>query len=175
MRWLRRIFAIVVLLVLLGAGGLGALWYLSAFQGFSDQVFVEIERGVPTRHLAEELEEKGVVRSKWAFLFVRALNPRARLQAGEYRFDAASTPFQVFDKIRRGEVYYEEFTVPEGSNLFDISTLLAKLNMLDSAEFLKVARTPDLIKDLDPLAPNLEGFLFPSTYRLTRKTTAKQL
>ena len=32
-----------------------------------------------------------------------------------------------------------------------------------------------MIRDLDPAATSLEGYLFPSTYRLTRRTTATQL
>jgi UPF0755 protein len=97
------------------------------------------------------------------------------LQAGEYRFATAQTPWQVFEKIRRGEVFYEEVTVPEGSNMFDIASLLDQLDMVKGSAFLEAAAKPDLIQDLDPRAPDLEGYLFPSTYRMTRQTTAEQL
>src|SRR5207253_4684078 len=43
------------------------------------------------------------------------------------------------------------------------------------ADFLKIAKSPNLIRDLAPEAPSLEGYLFPSTYRLTRRTSAAQL
>jgi UPF0755 protein len=115
------------------------------------------------------------VRSPWAFLAIRVLQPRARLQAGEYRFAAAQTPWQVFDKIRRGEIFYEDFTVPEGSNIFDIAALLEQLGAIAPGEFLKAAADPAAIRDLDPQAPDLEGYLFPSTYRVTHRTTAPQL
>ncbi len=36
-------------------------------------------------------------------------------------------------------------------------------------EFLKVVRTDTaLVRDLDPQAPSLEGYLFPDTYHFTR-------
>ncbi len=38
-----------------------------------------------------------------------------------------------------------------------------------------LARDPALIRDLAPGAPTLEGYLFPSTYRITRATTVQQL
>jgi UPF0755 protein len=38
-----------------------------------------------------------------------------------------------------------------------------------------VARNPAPIRDLDPQAPTLEGYLFPNTYRLSRSTTPDQL
>jgi UPF0755 protein len=37
------------------------------------------------------------------------------------------------------------------------------------------ARNPALIRDLDPKAPSLEGYLFPNTYRLSRHTSAERL
>ena len=32
-----------------------------------------------------------------------------------------------------------------------------------------------MIRDLDPEAPTLEGYLFPNTYRLSRHTTPERL
>jgi UPF0755 protein len=42
-------------------------------------------------------------------------------------------------------------------------------------KFLAAARNPALVRDLDPDAPSLEGYLFPSTYRIHRHTTAQQI
>jgi len=39
---------------------------------------------------------------------------------------------------------------------------------IKGADFLRAARDRSLIHDLAPQAPSLEGYLFPSTYRLTR-------
>jgi peptidoglycan lytic transglycosylase G len=154
---------------------LTSYWYFGPYRGFRTETFIEIEHGMSSREIAQQLAEKGVVRSRWAFDAVRALHPRATLQAGEYRFGSAQTPWQVFEKIRRGEIFYEDFTVPEGSNIFDIASLLDQSDMVDPDGFLKVAADPHSIRDLDPVAPTLEGYLFPSTYRLTHNTTAKQL
>lgn len=155
--------------------GLGAYWYLGPYKGFRTEAFVDVEHGMSSRQIARTLAHQGVVRSRWAFEVVRILRPHAKLQAGEYRFATAQTPWQVFDKIRRGEVFYEDVTVPEGSNIFDIASLLDQLDMVKGSAFLEAAAKPDLILDLDPRAPNLEGYLFPSTYRMTRRTTADQL
>ncbi len=67
------------------------------------------------------------------------------------------------------------WSVPEGSNMFDIAASLARFNFLKPADFLRAARSPSLIRDLAPDAPTLEGYLFPSTYRITRATTVQQL
>jgi len=170
------IAALVILVFFLLAGaGIASYWYLGPFRGFNGETFVEIERGMSSQEIARELAERGVVRSRWAFLLIRAAHPRTTLQAGEYRFGSAQTPRQVFDKIRRGDVFFEDLTVPEGSNIFDIASLLEQLGMLNPDEFLKAAADATSIRDLDPLAPDLEGYLFPSTYRLTHRMTAVQL
>jgi UPF0755 protein len=175
---LGRLFLLTILFLAVLAAlaiGIGGYWYFGPYRGFGTEAFVEIEHGMSSRQIARVLAERGVVRSPQAFLAVRMLHPRTTLQAGEYRFGSAQTPSQVFDKIRRGDVFYEDFTVPEGSNIFDIATLLQQSDTVDSDSFLKAAADPQNIRDLDPLAPDLEGYLFPSTYRLTHRTTAQQL
>jgi UPF0755 protein len=120
------------------------------------------------------LAQEGVIRSPYALLAVRAFRPGLKLQAGEYQFSGTLTAWDVFEKIHLGQVFYEEITVPEGSSMFDIAALLGKTDTVSPADFLAAARDPALIKDLDSAAPSLEGYLFPSTYRLTHKTTARE-
>ncbi len=173
-RFLATMAVIAAILVVTGIGVAG-YWYFGPYRGFGTETFVEIERGMSSRDIGRALAHRGVVRSGWAFLAVRMIHPRATLQAGEYRFGAAETPWQVFEKIRRGDIFYEDFTVPEGSNIFDIAGLLQQSDTVDADSFLKAATDPLRIHDLDPLAPDLEGYLFPSTYRVTHQTTADQL
>ena len=117
----------------------------------------------------------GVIRNEWQFLAARALDRRSVLQAGEYRFDRPLSPWDVFHKIARGDVFYYELRIPEGSNMFDIAAAVEKLGFIKQDAFLDVARNPAMISDLAPEAPTLEGYLFPSTYRLVRSTTAPQI
>jgi UPF0755 protein len=152
----------------------GVVW-LTAPLDTGAQQFVEIDRGTSTRAIAKQLAHQGLVRSPWAFLLARAAHPRARLQAGEYEFSGPYSVWQIFDKIRLGQVFYREITVPEGSNVFDIAALLQQLDTVAPEAFLLAAKDPSSIHDLDPAAPTLEGYLFPSTYRVTRKSSAKDL
>lgn len=170
---MRKLLVLLVLLV--AAAAFLNVRYFGPYGKPAASVFVDIGKGTSTRAIAQELAAKGVVRAPWVFLAVRALHPRAALQAGEYRFLSENSPFQVFDKIRRGQVFFEEITIPEGSNLYDIANLLRTGDTVKAEDFLHVATDPALIRDLDPAAPNLEGFLFPSTYRVTHKTTSTQL
>jgi UPF0755 protein len=170
MKWL-------ALIVLLLAGTAGYALYEAnrPYQGFADQKFIEIRKGTSTQSLARILEKEGVVQRNWMFLLARACSPGARLQAGEYRFDHPASPFDVLRKIVRGDIYFQEVTIPEGQNIFDIAANVAKLKIFTEAQFLQAAKDPALIRDLDPQATTLEGYLWPDTYRVVRTTTAAQL
>lgn len=145
------------------------------YRGFQGEVYVEIPRGTSTGGMAGLLAGAGVVRSRWDFLAARLVKAGHVLQAGEYRFSSAATPFEVYDRIARGDIFYYELQVPEGKNIFDIAAAAEQLHLFSEEQFLKAARDPALIRDLDPEAPTLEGYLFPHTYRLSRHTTAEQL
>jgi len=148
---------------------------LAPYRGFANETFVELPRGTGSRGMAEALERAGVVRYSWAFLLQRALRPSTKLQAGEYRFASAASVREVFSRVARGDIYTFEFTAPEGSNMFDIARSLEEKGIMTAADFLEAASQPALIHDLAPNAQNLEGFLFPSTYRLTHSTHAALL
>ena len=152
----------VALLCVAGLAG-AALYSLQwPYQGFEGDLFLQVPKGSGTRAIARQLADAGVVRYAWQFWLTRAIHPRTTLQAGEYRFDHAASVRDVFSRLGRGDVYYFSFTVPEGSNRFDIARLLESEGIMPGEDFLKAAE-------------KLEGFLFPSTYRLSHSTTPAAL
>lgn len=167
--------ALIVVLAIVALGSFAGWALFTPYKAFGKETFVQVPHGTGTQALADALESAGVIRSSWAFMLQRAARRSARLQAGEYRFSDASSVQQVFERISRGDVYTFEFTAPEGSNMFDIARLLEEKGIFTAADFLEAASTPALIRDLAPKAQSLEGFLFPSTYKLTHATTAAQL
>jgi UPF0755 protein len=155
----------------------GFLFYrmASPYQGFQGQTFVDIPRGTSTGGIGDLLARSGVVRSRWDFLLARALHRGPVLQAGEYSFKQPATAAEVARRIARGDVFYYELVVPEGKNMFDIGAAAQQLGLFPADRFLAAARDPAMIRDLDPQAPTLEGYLFPDTYKLSRHTTPERL
>jgi UPF0755 protein len=145
------------------------------YAGFGQETFVDLPKGASSRQMAETLQNAGVIRHSWEFLLARLAERDRTLQAGEYRFARPASVLEVYERIARGDVYYVELVVPEGKNMFDIGTLAERLGLFPAAKFVEAARDPSPIRDLDPQAPTLEGYLFPSTYRLTRHTTPQRL
>jgi len=172
-----RVLRLLGFLLLLGVLAAGyAIWRSeSPYRGFSGDRFVEIAHGTPTGAIASQLAEAGVVRSRWDFLVARTLHRGRALQAGEYRFQHAASAAEVAGRIARGDIFYYSLVVPEGRNMFDIGAEVERLGLFKAADFLAAARNPAPIRDIDPMAPTLEGYLFPDTYRLSRHTTPDRL
>jgi UPF0755 protein len=157
--------------------GTGVVYYSVSrpYQGFQKPVILDFPKGTSTRSMGAQLAQAGVIRNSWQFLVARAMRPGTRLLAGEYQFSEPASVLTVFDRIARGDVFFYELTVPEGSNMFDIAASINRFDFMKGADFLRVARDPTPIRDLAPDAPTLEGYLFPSTYRIERTSTVKQL
>jgi UPF0755 protein len=170
---------LLILVLVLAAGGAGAWgWYCitKPYQGFaSDGVFVTVPHGASSRGVAHILESNGVVRSAIAFEIYARRHPRRSLEAGEYFFNHAASGREVFWKLAKGDVYQIPFTVREGETLYDIAHDLEAGHFLVADDFVKAASDPMLVRDIDPHALTLEGFLFPATYQMPRHPIAVEL
>ena len=161
------LFRLIVLALVLGAAWLAYGLLIPA--GPSQEKLVQLKPGSSARHIAAELSSAGIIRSEYAFLLWHSLHGRKPLKAGEYAFDHRASMREVYDRIARGDIYFQTLVVPEGYNMFDIAAAVQEAGLGKREDFLKVARTETaLVRDLDPQAPSLEGYLFPDTYHFTR-------
>ena len=97
------------------------------------------------------------------------------LKAGEYRFDRAMTPFEIIDKIARGDVFVISVTFPEGLTIAEMAKIFESHGLGPAAAFVRAAKDASPIRELDPAAKDLEGYLFPETYAVPRRTDAAKL
>lgn len=156
---------VVVGLGLLGLALAGALHYLVRMErhaGFTEPVFVDIERGTPMAEIGRRLERAGVVRHWALYVLARLPNPGLYPQAGEYRFAEAATAHEVYLRLARGDVYLVELVVPEGADAFDVAAAAAKAGLGHERELLRRALAE-------------EGYLFPAKYRFRRNAGAPEV
>ena len=166
--------ALLSLVLLLLAGG-AAFYLLSQPFGPTSETFVEIPARAGTTGIAARLQRAGVIRSRFAFAAWRRFHG-GTLRAGEYRFDHPATLGEVYARIVRGDVYTRTLVVPEGFNIFDIAAAAEKAGLGSAADFLAAERRDTkLIADISPHPESLEGFLFPDTYRFSRRATPDQM
>jgi UPF0755 protein len=170
----RRFLVVFFLLVTLLAVSLGTRELILP-AGPPAETFVEVVPGMGSRTIAALLAGQGVIRSPYAFDFWHVLRG-GTLKAGEYRFVQPATLPEVYTRLVRGDVYTRTVTIPEGFNLFDIAQAVQDAQLGSKESFLTAANQDvGLIADLDPGAKNLEGYLFPDTYRFQRHQPPSQL
>ncbi len=170
---MRRLVLFLLLAALATAGAVTFALLVPA--GPRTETFVDILPGTPSLQIAAQLKQQGIIRSEYVFLGLRVWKG-GTLKAGEYRFDHPAPMEEVWDRIRRGDVYTVSLTIPEGSNLFDIAAKVEAAGLGSKAAFIAAAKQDaSLISDLDPTAPSLEGYLFPDTYRFARHTAPLEM
>src|SRR5215467_14313627 len=164
---LKFFFRLIAIALVLGAVWLAYGLFVPA--GPAQEKLAQLKPGSSAHHIASALASAGVIRSESAFLFWHYLHGRKPLRAGEYAFDHRASMREVYDRIARGDIYFQTLVVPEGFNIFDIAGAIEEAGLGKHDDFLKVARTETaLVHDLDPQAQSLEGYLFPDTYHFNR-------
>jgi UPF0755 protein len=163
---------------LLVAGGFGSWWLhtrlSTPYRGFTqDEIFVEFPAGTSVSTMAARLTDAAVVSDPLTFRIAARLSGAERhLQAGEYRFAEAASPYDVVARLSRGDVYVHPLTFPEGLTIKEMAAIFERSGLGTGGDFEAAGRDPSLIAELDPDARNLEGYLFPDTYALARHVGA---
>ena len=165
-------------LIVLAAVALAAWFYWAALSpvGPGETKFVMLRPGWSSRHIAQALQRDGIIRSATAFLMVHYVKGQGSLKAGEYKFEDPANALQVRERVLRGDVFARTVVVPEGYNIYDIAAVVEQAGLGPAADFLAVAKNDlHLLRDIDPQAQSLEGYLFPDTYQFTRIDTAQDI
>jgi len=170
-RLARLVLTLVVAGGLLVASAVPAMWFswslhspYSVWTG--DHIDVMLEPGLGAGEMLRRLGRAGVLRQPRmlrAWLSVRGGGES--LHAGEYRFESSASALEVLRRLQSGDVLLHAVTIPEGLMVEETAELLAAEGFGTVDEFTAAFGDPTLIHELDPAAKNLEGYLFPETYR----------
>ncbi len=171
--WLGRLLRYgVPALVMLVAGWLSWFWHYAHVPAAPDQqeeIVVTIPPATDFHAIRKILAEAGAIHHGSHFtLLARIMGVTQRLKAGDYRLLPGQTPLLILRQIERGEVVRWPVTIPEGFTLAQIATLLADKGMARADRFLARASDQALIHELGLEVKDLEGYIFPDTFNLTR-------
>jgi UPF0755 protein len=147
------------------------------YAGWEDEaVVVELESGLAAARLLDDLATAGVLQHPRLVRGWLALRGGAgRLQAGEYRFDRPVSAVVVVRRLERGDVLLHEVTIPEGLTLLETAARFSETGLAGYDALVAVFRDPTPIRDLDLEAEDLEGYLFPETYRFPRGESPRRI
>ncbi len=134
------------------------------------------------KDISSLLNQRGLIRSKfWFEVYVWVKKQESRMQAGGYELNITQNVPAVVNVITGGKVIKDEtqITFPEGFTLAQIKErLLAQgFSVAENLDQEKMADYQVQYKLLTeaPSEANLEGFLFPDTYRFKNDAKEKDI
>lgn len=142
--------------------------------------FIAIEQGMAAGQIVRKLERQGILQTPLATkLYLKVYGDNLRLEAGDYRIPSPVSPKEVFALLNDGKKRTQSVTFPEGWTRFEIAARIAARfpaePALGEADVLELMNDVSLIRDFDPRATNLEGYLYPTTYEFALGTHPKEV
>ncbi len=136
---------------------------------------IVVREGDGVAEIGRRLEAAGVVRSALIFrLWARYADRDRVIQPGTYRFEAATEIPHILARLADG-VPPIEITIPEGLSVREIATLLAARGIGTVEDVRCLAADADFLATTGVPGPQLEGFLFPDTYRFAPTVSASEV
>lgn len=160
--------ALLFLLAVFLSLGLGLFLVSPADKEGREEVFI-IESGRSFREVAQDLEKRGLIRSKrLLLLWSRIMGYGTDIKSGEYLLSAAEPPVKILEKLRTGRILLHAVTIPEGATREQIADALAEKNLVPRGLFLSLTEQAAVLEKHGVPGDTLEGYLFPDTYRFGR-------
>ncbi len=175
----RRVVVLVVLLVVVPLGvlllGGGWVWWQLDPPGKPGApVEVEVTKGWGVPEIADELSSRGVIGSSLVFQAYSRLKGAGPFQAGTYPMRQHLGVQGAIDVLEQGPVVRSvNLAVIPGKRLTEIAAAIdEQVPWLDGEKFLQVARSGTVQSRFQPAgSKNLEGLLWPDTYRVSEDET----
>jgi UPF0755 protein len=164
----------VLLGILAAALSAIAVWAWRDYQRFTltaltgtDQI-VELRRGQSLQQLVARLQTERVSAAPyWHWrLLAQQMDVAQKLQAGEYRIGANTTPRALLQAVADGKVVQYRFTILEGTRFRDVRLALAAEERLVST--LTGLSDSDVLARIGATETHAEGLLLPDTYFFPR-------
>ena len=143
---------------------------------FKEQSFV-IEKGESLKEIGEHLEKEGLINQDYWFKFyVLGKGWAGRLQAGEYTLSPSMSILEIAENLAGGKTVSDiSITIPEGFTLKQIDSRLTQVGLIDKGGLLNFNQKEFLILNSQFSISNLEGFLFPDTYKFRKDNSLEEI
>ncbi len=135
---------------------------------------VWIKPGSSALEIARLLKHEGVLISQWPFrIKIKFSSHSNKLKPGEYHFENSMSLNKIIDDLVNENVIKHKINIPEGFTTNQITLLIKNQNILNAQDWDKTLNDPEFKNALN--IKQFEGYLFPSTYYVTRTMKSSQL
>jgi UPF0755 protein len=126
--------------------------------------------------VADTLAAHGVIGWPRLFqLYVRVRGADSQVKAGTYDLPRGAGWSRSLDALVVGRVVTVAVTIPEGWTISQIAGRIAPIAEIPEDSVAQRLLDPALAESLNVPGPNLEGYLFPETYRFAQAVPAETI
>lgn len=175
--WL--VLGILIVFALLGVVVARGLYHkgLGPVSSNQETVIFTVEQGATVKEVAQNLEEKELIKSAWAMeLYIHSKRLSEKLLAGTYALSPSEGTPSIVHTLTKGEVTTHLVTILPGKRIDQVRAGL--INDGFSPEAVDAALKPEQYADLPIMAikpsgvDTLEGLLWPESFQRDSSTTA---
>lgn len=168
----KPILTFFILLVLIFSG---ITWYLwNGFQEFIQQPLgieqeLDVAKGTSAYSLGREWQQEEIIEQFYYYQLLLKLKPELRpIKAGNYKITPEMTAVDVLQKLVAGDVIKYQFSVIEGSNIYELLLALQANSDLKheidyGQEFSDIFKSMEFVGQSHP-----EGMFYADTYQFTK-------
>lgn len=170
---------VLVLVLFVGVGYPAVQWILQPKADPANNPplhLIDVQEGFSFQQVADELAEKGIIKSRRAFVLLSQITMTDRqVKPGEYVFHAGMKPLNILTDLREGKVLLHQVTFPEGFTMQQMAARLERYGLIQKKQFLALTRDPTFIQSLGLEVSSLEGYLFPTTYQFEKYSKSEDI
>lgn len=171
-------------LIIITASLFGLIILLLAYVAFKlgqpinskEDILVSIPKNASSGLIVKKLNSHNLFKPRIIFIPLVKLYSQISEETahpGTYRFTAENKGFDIIKAIFSGkQLALIKVTFPEGISLRQFASICKKKLGIDSAEFIRTAKSDSIGKEFGINAPNFEGYFYPATYNFFWKSEA---
>lgn len=168
-RW-RWMVGLLLVMVFLGSVAGGWLYWQTraASSRFAPQL-IRVREPMPADALAQRLAQRKILRRPDLLAWWLRIRGKPIITPGDYEFSPNQSLFEIADILIHERFTQNWVTIPEGWTMRRSAERLQERGIADASTFLALCQQPKWAEQVGlppPPIPSLEGYLFPSTYRL---------
>lgn len=137
---------------------------------------------ITRKEVSQTLQKKGLIHSSIPFdIYVNLVYGERNFVKGEYKIFTPITAAALAKLLMQGPGFQERaITIIEGWNRKDIARYLEKEHIATEKDFLEMTHTAEPFLDIGVLSQkpknvDMEGYLFPDTYRIFEHATSEDI
>ncbi len=137
---------------------------------------VIVQPGQGFTSVSEGLHKAGIIKNPFKFKLLALIKGYDKiLKAGEYTLSSSMSPTRILKIMVSGKVQLYRLTVPEGCNLYQIDSIIARAGLGKETDFLRAATDSAFVHENGINAETFEGYLFPETYYFPKDVTPQKI